>query len=161
MFKKKSFCLVLFVLFISTNVFGAIDQYAVPSPVPLGKNLVISGHVDDNSTGTLCSFLIYDTNSGELIKRLSDELTNEGFFSTDYFQTTEPLMFRQNVYTATTNCGGSTASAQFTLDQRENIKNQVLGEALFVKENIVWLFLGLFFLILIVIFIAWMIWRGR
>lgn len=157
---KKTF-LILLLVFFGTAVYASIQNYQVPSQIPLGKNLIISGQLDDNSTGTICSFLIYDTNTGLLIKRLTDEKTNEGFFSTDYFVTSEPMLFRENIYTATTICSGDQADANFTLTQRESLDNQVLGEALFARDNFVWIFLGVFLIIgLIILFaVAWRAWK--
>lgn len=127
----------IILILLSINVWGAITNYQVPTPIPIGKNLVISGQLDTNASGVLCSFLIYDANGGELIKRLSDEYTNSnGFFATDYYKVEEPNLFIDKNYNAKTNCGGSIATQTFAVAQSIPITDQTASYMLWLKNNV-------------------------
>lgn len=131
----KKILLTLFLLFFFTNAYATIVNYEVSNPIPLGKNLIISGQLDTNASGVICSFLIQDTN-GNVVKRLTDEYTAQnGFFASDYWAVSEPRVWRETDYTAYTDCDGQTASQTFRVVQREGYKNQIIGESFFIKDN--------------------------
>lgn len=131
----KKILLAVFLLFFLSNASANIVNYSVSNPIPLGKNIIISGQLDTNASGVICSFLIYDQN-GNLVKRLTDEYTAQnGFFASDYWAVSEPRLWRETDYTAYTDCDGQTATQTFRVAQREGYKNQIIGESFYIKDN--------------------------
>lgn len=154
---KKILFLLFVVLFVSTNVSAAINNFQIPTPIPLGKNVIMSGQLDTNASGVLCSFFIQDMNYN-VVKRLSDEYTNQaGFFASDYWATREPVTYRETDYIGSVDCGPSFQTSQvFHVSQREGVENQVIGDVLFVKDNEYLIFVAIGLITLVVIIVGFL-----
>lgn len=131
---KTNLFILFSLLFLANFTSAAIVNYQVYTPIPLGKNVVVSGQLDPSQSGVQCDFLIYD-DSNTLVHRLTSEFTSDGgLFGSDYYVTTEPTLYRGQNYSLKTDCGGQTAIAYFSVVQRESIANGLNQEVNFLAS---------------------------
>lgn len=135
---KKALIFLFLVLCVSFALSDTITDYTVPSSVPLGNNVTATGlftATDGNKSGYLCSFYFLDANSGELIKRATDQYTTStGRVTMAGFTITEPLFKRGSTYTLKTECGAIGVDANFLVAQRESIAHVGAQEFAFLTE---------------------------
>lgn len=149
----KYLSIILFILLL-TFANAAIDDYLVPSNIPLDEILTIDGQISPVADGVQCSIRVYN-DQNILVKRLTDEFTtSNGVFSSSYLKVTEPIFKRNQDYNVFTDCAGDGASSIFTVGQRESFDRFVQQEFLFAtsQENTdVYFIMG--FIVLAIIFV--------
>lgn len=116
---KKTIILFLMITLLFPLANAAIQNYRVPSQIPLNEVLSIDGKISTDQNGVKCSFQIYDTN-GNLIDRLTDEYTaGSGIFSSAYYKVSEPKFLRSFDYNAVTTCNSDRIGSVFTVGQKQ------------------------------------------
>ena len=118
---------LLLFLFASQVTADSIENYLVPTSVPLNTNITIYGdYVNAGGTidGILCAFYIFDienTDVNKAVIRLTDQYTfTDGSVYTE-FQLTEPVFRRGIDYNAVTKCGTTEIGQTFQVTQKEDI----------------------------------------
>jgi len=114
----------LALLLLSLGVFASsatIDNYTVPSKIPLNQNLTIYGKYSDVNNSVLCSFLIFDLNDQkQVIVRLTDQYTASDGKIYSEWKIIEPLFRRGMDYNVLTTCGTVEVGKVFTVLQKED-----------------------------------------
>lgn len=136
---KRAIVLLLFLLCFGFAFADTITGYVVPSSVALGNNVTATGLFADtngNKANYLCSFYFLDANTGNLIKRATDQYTTTtGRVTMAGFQIVEPLFKRGQTYTLRTECGLTSADKNFLVAQRETIADAGAQEFEFVTNQ--------------------------
>lgn len=148
--------LILFVIvsFISLAWGQAVTDFAVPSNIPLGRTLTIDGKVTPANSDILCSFRVYDANTGALVHRLSDEWARAdagGVFASSYLVLNEPPFWRTSDFNVVADCNGLIKSAVFTVEQRTGLSNFFFGEVFYIQENAFITFWALIILFVLIV----------
>ena len=130
----KKLILLLTFIFLGSFVSGAFQSFNVPSPVPLGGNLLVSGQLDNNST-SCCSFATYDAN-GDFIWSLSDEpVSSSGVFSSTYYRIDDPPYAFDKNYTLTVFCGSDENSSIFSIGKPVDVVGKASNLMIWIKDT--------------------------
>lgn len=151
---KLSFILV-FCLLAGSFASAAITNYKVPNAIPLDQTLVVSGDTSPAQSNVYCDFSIIDVDTGNLVWQLTSEQTNsQGHFATSYYVLHEPIVFYNQDYNVTTQCGSDTATQTFHVGQRLSPDLPIVSWIFWMKDNPLASFVTLLGIILGVVILA-------
>jgi hypothetical protein len=157
--------LMLILVCLSAFAFAdVINNYVVPSSIPLNMSITATGFYDSNASKTniLCAFYFLDSENN-LVYRATDQYTTaSGRFTMAGTIVREPTFQRGKTYNLHTECGGAYADANFFVGQKEEIldvagfkllPDSIVGDLLYWKDKPELILFLIFMLLLI--FIVW------
>lgn len=117
--EKKAIILLFLISFVS---FAAANSIKI-NDVFLGEQIKIDANYENMGldTNTLCQFMFYETATGNLADRATDEysIDTNHVYSVDY-TINEPPLFRDQNYTLKVICAGIEKSTTFTVGNRRS-----------------------------------------
>jgi len=152
----KKVIFLIFLLAISAFAFSygvTVDNVYLDEQIKIDANLETLG-LDQN---ILCQFLFYDSNTGFLVDRATDEysLDNNHVYSVSY-TIKEPPFFRGDNYTVNVNCDNQSLTSTFKVMNLRGPGNLIFGSIFFLEDNVLFLIAGLV-LLCMALFIGWLI----
>ena len=152
----KKIILLFLLLFFMCSAFATqtISDYKIPTSAKFMEKITVRGFFNDtlaDSNNILCRFDVFDSN-GNFVERLSDEVTYlDGSFSTER-TLTEPPYWRGEDFNIQTTCKSATATATFSVGQRETLFQPLLSEFQYVTDmgNIAPFFFVLIFFFVVI-----------
>lgn len=124
MMMNRRFLLLGFLLiFISFGFADSINNYVVPSNVPLNQRVTATGLLNaDVNSNVLCSFYLLDAETNFLITRATSQYTDStGRFAMPRYIVTEPDFQRGRKFTLKTTCGNAEIDANFFVEQKQEV----------------------------------------